>query len=77
MQPLKLSDSELDAVLAAARPITPDRRDEFLQAVADSLAGLRELGPGAVYRAIRSVQKQFFDPPDFTGPGVRHGGHGL
>jgi hypothetical protein len=77
MQPLKLSDAELDAVLAAARPIAPDRRDEFLQAVVDALAGLSELGPGAVYRAIRTVQKQFFEPPDFAGPGIRRGGHGL
>jgi hypothetical protein len=75
-QPLKLSDAELDALYAAVRPIAPDRRDEFLQAVADALAGLRELGPGATYRVIRDQQRRFFDPPDFTGPGVRRGGHG-
>jgi hypothetical protein len=75
--PLRLSDSELDAVFAAARPLAPHLRDEFLQAVADALAGLRELGPGATYRVIRDQQRRFFDPPDFVGPGVRRGGHGL
>jgi hypothetical protein len=77
MQPLKLSDAELDAVLAAARPLAPDRRDAFMQAVADALSSLGELGPGAVYRAIRDTQREFFDPPDFGGSPIRHGGYGL
>jgi hypothetical protein len=76
MPPHHLTDDEVDAVLAAARPIANDRRDAFLQAVADALAGLSELGPGATYRVIRDVQKQFFDPPDSTGSTIRHGGYG-
>jgi hypothetical protein len=76
VQPLRLSDAELDALYRAARPIAQDRRDAFLQAVADALAGLSELGPGATYRVIRDVQKQFFDPPDFTASTIRHGGYG-
>ena len=43
MQPLKLSDNELSAVLSAARPIAPHRRDAFLQAIADALAAQREV----------------------------------
>src|SRR5262245_35826969 len=61
--PLRLTDAELDAVLAAARSLTVDRRDAFLMALAGALAGERELGPRVVYRAIRDVRRQFYDPP--------------
>jgi hypothetical protein len=64
--PLKLSDSELEAVMAAARPISVDRRDAFLQEIASSLQDCAEIGPGAVYRAIAATQRHFFDPPDLT-----------
>lgn len=37
MPPIRLSDDELDAVFAAARPINPDLRDPFLRAVAHAL----------------------------------------
>jgi hypothetical protein len=36
--PLALTDDELAAVMSAAKPIPPDRRDAFLHAVADALA---------------------------------------
>jgi hypothetical protein len=64
MPPLRLSDSELDAVFAAARPIAVERRDAFLQQVASRLAGEGELGPGVVYRVAAQVQREYFDPPD-------------
>ena len=64
MPPVRLTDSELDAVFAAAGPLDPDRRDGFLQAVAHALqqdcAG--EVGPGTVARVCRELQRQFFDP---------------
>ena len=72
MQSLKLSDSELDALYTAARPIAPHLRDEFLQAVADALGTEREIGPGVVFRVLRDTQRRFFDPPDFTPHSVRH-----
>jgi hypothetical protein len=72
-QPLKLSDDELDAVLAAARPLPVQSRDEFLQAVADALANEREIGPGAVFRICRETQKRYFDPP-ICERGTLHGG---
>jgi len=53
IRPIALSDSELRAVLAAARPIPPDRRDAFLRELASTL-----------HRAIVAVQRKYFDPPD-------------
>jgi hypothetical protein len=41
--PLAISDSELDAVLAAARPLPVECRDAFLQSVASALQGCREI----------------------------------
>ena len=66
---LKLTDSELDAVFSAARPLDPDLRDPFLQAVANALMAdcSGEIGPGTVARVCREMQRQFFDPPDFEG----------
>jgi hypothetical protein len=66
MPPIRLSDSELDAVMAAARPIAIERRDAFLQQVASSLQRCGELGPGVVYRVAAQVQREFFDPPDLS-----------
>lgn len=71
MPPLRLTDSEMDAVFDAARPLAPDLRDPFLRAVAHALqqdcAG--EVGPGSVARVCREVQREFFAPPmaDETG----------
>jgi hypothetical protein len=45
-KPVRLSDDEMSAVLAAAHPIPVHARDAFLQSVAASLAGLSEIGPG-------------------------------
>jgi hypothetical protein len=73
MPPIRLSDSELDAVMAAARPLPVERRDAFLQAVAGALQGCREIGPGVVYRVAAQVQREFFDPPDLSHPGRRAG----
>lgn len=65
MSPIRLTDAELDAVMAAARPIAVDRRDEFLQRVASELGRCSELGDGAVYRICAAMQREFFDAPDF------------
>jgi len=63
---IRLTDSELDAVMAAARPIAVERRDAFLQDVAAELAALPMLGAGAVHRAIAMVQRRHFDPPNLA-----------
>jgi hypothetical protein len=64
--PLKLSDSELDAIMSAARPLAVERRDAFLQQVASTLQRCGELGPGVVYRVVSEAQRAFFDPPDLS-----------
>jgi hypothetical protein len=66
--PIRLTDSELDAMMAAARPLAVERRDAFLQAVAAELRGC-EIGPGLVHRVIAQVQREFFHPPGFVALG--------
>jgi hypothetical protein len=63
MPPIRLSDSELDAVMAAARPLAVERRDAFLQAVAGALQGCSEVGAGVV---PAKTQRAFFDPPQLA-----------
>jgi hypothetical protein len=63
--PLRLSDDELTAVMAAARPLPVERRDSFLQEIAHTLRECGELGPGVVYRVCAEVQRRH-DPPDLS-----------
>jgi hypothetical protein len=44
-KPIALSDSDMDHVYAACRPLAPDRRDGFLQALAAELRGRENLSP--------------------------------
>ena len=68
MPPIRLSDSELDAVMAAARPLAVERRDAFLQEVATLLRGCAEVGPGVLHRIVAEVQRRHFDPPNLNRP---------
>jgi hypothetical protein len=63
-EPLRLSDAQLNAILAASHPLQPHRRGAFLEACAHALAQLPELGDGAVHRVVMAVQRRFFDPPE-------------
>jgi hypothetical protein len=63
---IRLSDAELDAVFLAARPLAVRDRDDFLQEVANALAGCSEIGPGTVAKACREAQRKFFDPPELS-----------
>jgi hypothetical protein len=67
--PIRLTAAELDAVLAAAKPLARDVRDAFLQHVAAELSTCAEIGPGTVHRVCRETQRKFFDPPDIDGRG--------
>jgi hypothetical protein len=66
MKPVALSDSELGAVMSAARPLDPDLRDPFLRAVANALQGYAVVGPGVVARTCAELQRQFFRAPDLS-----------
>jgi hypothetical protein len=65
-RPLALSDDELAQVMAACRSLPVRDRDAFLQGVAEALRSCDEIGPGAVHRAIVTVQRRHFDPPDLS-----------
>jgi hypothetical protein len=65
--PIALSDVELQAVLAAARPLARHQRDAFLQAVADELARSGQVGPGVVFKVCAAVQRRFLAPSDMDG----------
>jgi hypothetical protein len=64
--PLRLTDDQLSAIFAAARPLPVERRDAFLQEVASLLRGAAEVGPGTVHRAIAQAQRAYFDPPQLA-----------
>jgi hypothetical protein len=64
MPPVRLTDSELDQVMAAARPLPVHARDAFLQHVASELKRCNGVGPGVVFRIVRDVQKIYFDAPN-------------
>jgi hypothetical protein len=64
--PLRLTETHLDIIEAAARPLAWRDRAAFLQTIVELLDG-RELGDGAVSLAARAAQRQFFDPPDLSG----------
>ena len=57
---IRLTDSELEAVFTAARPLHPRDRDAFLQAIAIELSTLPVVGDGAVHRVCSDVQRRLF-----------------
>jgi hypothetical protein len=64
VSPLRLTDSQITAVFAAARPLAVQDRDPFLKEVASLPQGIADPGDGDVARAIRAVQRKHFDPPE-------------
>lgn len=61
---LDFSDAEISAIMVACHPLQRHDRDAFLRAVAAEIAALPHRGPGSVHRAIREVQRRYFDPPN-------------
>jgi hypothetical protein len=72
MGPIRLTDAQLTAVFAAARPLAVASRDAFLLDLATALAGITDPGDGDVARAIRAVQRRHFDPPQFDERSAPH-----
>jgi len=64
--PLRLTDNQLSAVLSAAQPLAQNVREDFLEALAARLQQCSELGDGLVFRIIREVQAEFWEPPRDT-----------
>jgi len=59
-------DTDLDCEQLIARlagPLSPPDRIAFRRAAEDALARIPCWGEGAVYRAVASLQRAFFDPP--------------
>jgi predicted NBD/HSP70 family sugar kinase len=62
--PIALSDAELEIVLAAARPIPPADRDQFLRQVAHELEQYNgTIGVGVVHRVAYAVQRRYWRAP--------------
>jgi hypothetical protein len=68
--PIAFSDDELEAILAAARPLDVHVRDEFLQRVAGALRDCVEIGPGTVHRTENPMRISGPDPPSSGGSGA-------
>jgi hypothetical protein len=56
---LRLSDEQLTAVMAAAKPLSPPDRSAFLEQVAQALQAAPEIGDGVLHRTIATLQRQF------------------
>jgi hypothetical protein len=55
MAPLALSDSELNAIMTACRPLAPERRDAFLHKLASLLQGCDEIGPARIREIMTGI----------------------
>ena len=68
MPPMSLTDDEMNTIMALAAPLPQESRAGFLEAIAAELAVQgAEVGPGAIYRVARGLQRRFVEPPS-----VRH-----
>jgi hypothetical protein len=71
---LMLADDDREIVMQLAAPLELNKRDAFLIAVEEALAGVAVPGPGVIHRAARAAQRQFFDAPEISpnAAGPRH-----
>jgi len=59
------SDDVVEQLISRlALPLEPPARVAFRAAALDALMRVPCLGEGAIYRAVASLQRQFWDPPD-------------
>jgi hypothetical protein len=61
--PIRLADSQLAVVMAAAEVLAPADRSALLEAVAAGLRD-REVGDGLLHRVMAEVQRRYFAPPE-------------
>jgi hypothetical protein len=72
MSPILLTEDQLIAIEHAAAVLEPQRRPAFLAAVAAYLRSERQVGDGAVHRAIRQLQHEFRDPMNIASSPHEH-----
>jgi hypothetical protein len=65
MPPIRLTDAQLDVIMAAAESLAVADRDPFLRDVAERLRG-HEIGDGILHRTIAEVQARYWHPPDLS-----------
>ena len=53
-------------------PLTPPARQAFRAAAEAALSRVPCWGEGAIYRAVASLQRSYFDPPTVTGFDLHH-----
>jgi len=58
-----ISDDVEQLISRLAGPLSPRDRAAFRRAAEDALTRVPCWGEGAVYRAVASLQRAFFDPP--------------
>jgi hypothetical protein len=58
-----ISDDVEQLISRLAGPLSPPDRIAFRRAAEDALTRVPCWGEGAVYRAVASLQRAFFDPP--------------
>jgi hypothetical protein len=58
-----ISDDVEQLISRLAGPLSPPDRVAFRRAAEDALSRVPCWGEGAVYRAVASLQRAFFDPP--------------
>jgi hypothetical protein len=63
---LHFTEDETTLLLTLAQPIAPERRPQFLDAVAAELEASGQSGAGAVHRTARRLQRAYWDPPGST-----------
>jgi hypothetical protein len=57
-------DADPDALISRlAGPLSPPAREAFRRAAEAALAGIPCPGPGAAYRALAALQRDYFTPP--------------
>jgi hypothetical protein len=64
--PLRLTEDQMNALLAASKPLPADVRSAFLEHAAQEIAALPEVGDGALHRVVMRVQRLYFDPPHLS-----------
>ncbi|MDN3274753.1 hypothetical protein QWJ07_10890 [Frankia sp. RB7] len=67
---ISLSDSELAAIMAAAAPLQPHARSQFLRDVNAELARYPEIGAGIIHRVVAKIQREHLNPSRLHHHGV-------